>query len=292
MKNGIIYLQNNIKKIYTLKGGSEEIVFAIFNMIKNSRVRFRNNKPYLLKKIIVTALVVGIVVYFAVTMHWLSNLFMFLFVGLPIIVKISKQPSEGKSFFGKLANFYKTMYKQYVIDNLPTDVEVTENTITVTLHKAERIYFHTVDEKFTISKDDIAGILYDDQEDDILIMFQKANILATDSKTQRTIKKTSQTNSTICFCLNNNLDILNAIHGFNYPIERLSEIEDAEAETDDPELLVNKLLAQYKPKNDVIDAEATDISESESESKSETEAKPEVKPERKTENATIAIQEA
>ena len=223
-------------------------------MIKNSRVRFKNNKPYLAKKVLVTAFIISIILFFALKMHWITNLFLLLFTGIPLMIKISKQPAEGKGFFGKLANFYKNMYKSYVIDTLPVDVEVLEDKISLTLHRAEKIHFRVVDENFFISKNDIAGILFDEQSDDVLIMFQTAKIIAFNSETGDIVRQTKQHDSTVCFCLNGNTDIVNTLSEYRYPIEKFSEIEDAEQEERDPELLVNKLLAQYENTKKNIDS--------------------------------------
>ena len=120
--------------------------------IQNIRVRFKNNKPYLYKKIAVTAFLVAVVAYFGINMHWLTNLLLILFVGLPLAIKVAKQPAEGKGFFGKLTNFYKNMYKNYVIDVLPIETEVQEDKVIVTLHNAEIMKFVTVDEIYEINK--------------------------------------------------------------------------------------------------------------------------------------------
>lgn len=151
---------------------------------------------------------------------------------------------------GKLVNFYKTLYKDYVIDKLPIDVSISEKNITLTLHNAEKMRFQTVDETFVISPDNVAGILYDDLENDILIMFQEADIDIRSIKTQKNIRKTKQFNSAICFGLNEQTSLVDEFKKYNYPIEYLSEIENAEQEEYDPELLVNKLLRQTSPNNE------------------------------------------
>lgn len=210
--------------------------------LENARVRFKNNKPYLAKKIAVTVFIIAIVAFFAIKMHWITNLLLFLFTGLPLMIKISKQPAEGKGFFGKVINYYKNLYKYYLIDVLPVEIEVSNNEIQLNLLRAEQVHFQTVDEKYLIKKDDIAGILYDDIEDDLLIMFQKAEIEVINSETKKNIRKTRQHNSTICTSIKNYDEMFDLIKKLEYPIEKLSEIVDAEQETEDPELLVHKLF--------------------------------------------------
>lgn len=250
-----------------MKGGWRENFSPQKNMIENSRVRFKNNKPYLVKKVLVTLFVIGIILYFAINMHWITNLFLILFTGIPLAIKISKQPSEGKGFFGKLVNFYKNMYKSYIIDTLPIEVEVLRDKISITLQRAEKIHFRVVDENFVINTDDVAGILFDDQSDDILIMFQKAKIIAFNSETGSIVRQTKQHDSTIYFSLNGNEDIVKTFTEYGYPIEKLSEIEDAEQEERDPELLVNKLLAQYENSQKTIsDANDSDTNNEKTES--------------------------
>jgi hypothetical protein len=243
-------------------------------MIDNSRVRFKNNKPYLIKKIFVTVFVIAIVLYFAINMHWITNFFLLMFTGIPLLIKISKQPSEGKGFFGKLVNFYKNMYKNYIIDILPVNAEISENKVSLSLQKAEYINFHLVDESFMIEKDDVAGVLFDEEGDDVLIMFQTAQIVAFDSNTGNIVRKTKQHNSTICFSLNGNTKIVEDFTKFGYPIEKLSEIEDAEQEERDPELLVNKLFAQYEEaKKATADATEKTTSADDMETKNKQEVK-------------------
>lgn len=211
--------------------------------IENVRVRFKNNKPYLAKKIGVTAFLVAIVAYFGINMHWLTNLLLILFVGLPLAIKVAKQPAEGKGFFGKITNFYKNMYKNYIIDVLPIETNVEEEKITISLHNAEIMRFATVDEVYEIAKNDVAGILFDDIGNDILVMFQKADITVNNTKTGKKVRKTKQHDSTICFGVSDNISLVEDMKKFGYPIETLSEIEDAEPEERDPELLVNKMIA-------------------------------------------------
>ena len=203
---------------------------------KNSRVRFRNNKPYLTKKIVLTCVVVGLFLYFILTLPWITSLILFLFSGLPIIFKIRKQPSEGKGFFGKVKNFYKNLYKNYVIDEIPVGVKIDEEKLHIALYKAELIKDIPVTEIYTIKKDKIAGILFDDIDNDILIMFEEAYISAIDEKTEKEIRNVTQMNATICFNVEEDTSIVDKMKELGYVVEKLTEIEDAEEETEDPEL--------------------------------------------------------
>ena len=201
---------------------------------KNSRVRFRNNKPFLFKKIAVTVLVLGALVYFFIGLPLAVSIILFLFIGIPIMVKVRKQPSEGKGFFGKVKNYYKNLYKDYIIDFLPISVDIDEDKINIVLEKAEFFRGATVDEHFTIKKDKIAGILYDDIENDLLIMFETADIVARSKGVNK--RHIIQQNGNVCFNIADNISILDILSENNYTVEKLSEIEDEEEETEDPEL--------------------------------------------------------
>ena len=240
-------------RVHSLKGGKQEMTSCKYKTIQNSRVRFKNNKPYLAKKIVVTALFFALISYFVINMHWITNLILLLFLGLPLAVKVAKQPAEGKGFFGKIANFYKNMYKNYLIDVLPIEYEVTEEKFTIKLHNAETMKFKTVDETYEIAKNDVAGILFDDASNDILVMFQKADIAVTNTKTGAKVRNTKQHDATVCFGIEDNLSIVEDFKKFGYPIETLSEIEDAEPEERDPELLVNKMLATIEDEKKASD---------------------------------------
>ena len=207
---------------------------------KNSRVRFRNNKPYLAKKIVLTCVVVGLFLYFILTLPWITSLILFLFSGLPIIFKIRKQPSEGKGFFGKVKNFYKNLYKNYVIDEIPVSVKMDEDKMHIALHKAELIRNIPVTEIFTIKKDKIAGILFDDFDNDLLIMFEEAFVSAVDEKTENEVRSLTQMNATICFNIGEDLSIIDKMKDLGYVVEKLTEIEDAVEETEDPELVAKE----------------------------------------------------
>ena len=229
----------------------------------NTTVRFRNNKPYLLKKTIITLSVIGFLVYMFLSVNWLTFLILFLFVGLPIVFKIRKQPSEGKGFFGKVKNFYKNMYKDYVIDKLPLDFNCTENEITISLHRAELIKNKPSHETFTIKKDDIAGIMFDDTDNDFLIMFQDASVLVSDEETMKQLRTIHQQNSTICFRTETPEECLDLLSKCGYQLEKLSEIEDEEEETEDPELVANQ-------KNESVNNDETSIIDNLKETKTET----------------------
>ena len=207
---------------------------------KNTNVRFRNNKPYLLKKTIITITVLGFFTYLCVSLDWLTFLILFLFIGLPIIFKIRKQPSEGKGFFGKVKNFYKNMYKNYVIDSVPMDFTCNEDEILIVLHKAEIIKGKTAVETFAIKKNSIAGIMFDDTDQDILIMFQEAKVNVLDEETKNELRNITQQDSTICFSVKENPNIVDELKEKGYEIEFLSEIEDEEEETEDPELVAKQ----------------------------------------------------
>lgn len=203
----------------------------VFDSVK---VRFRNNKPFLFKKIFITAFFLGLFIYFVTNLPLIVSVIIFLCVGLPMFFKIRKQPTEGRGFFGKVKSYYKNLYKDYVIDYLPFNIDVNADEINIVLRKAEIIKRKTVDEYFNIKKNDIAGILYDDIDNDILIMFQKSEVIA---KCNETIKRKSiQTNATICFHIVDE-KIVELFLSNNYEIERLSEIHDEEEETEDPELV-------------------------------------------------------
>ena len=236
--------------------------------IHNSRVRFKNNKPYLAKKLVVTGLFVALIAYFVINMHWLTNIILLLFVGLPLAIKVAKQPAEGKGFFGKIANFYKNMYKNYVIDVLPIETVVAEENIDITLHNAESMKFKTVDEIYHIAKNDVAGILFDDTSMDLLVMFQKADIDVVDTKSGKKVRKTKQHDATVCFSIKDNASIVDVLKEYKYPIETLSEIEDAEQEERDPELLVNKMLATIEDAKKATD-ELTTINKKDDNEKEE-----------------------
>ena len=224
----------------------------------STKVRFKTNKPFLAKKIFTTLLIIGIIAYVISGMHIISIISLALCVGIPLAVKIGKQPAEGKGFFGKVANFYKTMYRQYVIDYLPTDIKVNDTETTIALHKAEKISFKLSDEIYTIKKDRIAGVLFDDISNDLLIMFQDADIDIFDSSTKKNTRHTKQFDSTICVSIENNCDIPKIMKDFNYPIEKLSEIDDGEQETEDPELLVNKYIKPLVEQKKKMDEEGID----------------------------------
>lgn len=209
--------------------------------LNSSLVRFRNNKPYLLKKTLITILVLGFFVYMFISLNWLTFLILFLFVGLPIIFKIRKQPSEGKGFLGKVKNFYKNMYKDYVIDEIPLDFNCNENEITITLHRAELVKNKPACEIFTIKKDAIAGIMFDDTDCDFLILFQDADVVVCDENTMKQLRTVHQQNSTVCFRVDEFDKYLELFSKYKYQVEKLSEIEDEEEETEDPELMEKQI---------------------------------------------------
>lgn len=201
---------------------------------ESSRVRFRNNKPYLLKKVLITLLVIGISIYCILSLHWLVTVMLFCFTGIPLILKIRKQPTEGKGFFGKVKNYYKNMYKDYVIDFLPMELYIEDETVDIKLEKAEYFQKTTVDEYFHIQKSDIAGILYDDIDKDILIVFEKAKVTA---KAGDVIKREiMQSNGGICFSILEHPEVVDILKDKQYDVEYLSEIQNEQEETEDPEL--------------------------------------------------------
>lgn len=228
---------------------------------KNTTVRFRNNKPYLLKKVLVTIAVLGFFTYMFISLNWLTSLILFLFIGLPIIFKIRKQPSEGKGFFGKVKNFYKNMYKDYVIDTVPIDFTCNEDEITLDLHRAEIVKSKPALETFNIKKSNIAGIMFDDTDEDILIMFQEANISIFDENTKKELRTVIQQDSTVCFSIKENPDIINVLKDNGYEIELLSEIENEEEETEDPELVAKQSesdpVNENIGKNEIISDDST-----------------------------------
>lgn len=220
---------------------------------KNTVVRFRNNKPYLLKKTLITVAVLGFFVYMFISLNWLTSLILFLFIGLPIIFKIRKQPSEGKGFFGKVKNFYKNMYKDYVIDTIPVDFTCNKDEMIVVLHRAEIIKGKTAVETFNIKKDKIAGIMLDDTDEDILIMFQEADVNVLDESTQKELRTVIQQDSTICFSIKENPTIVDMLKENGYEIELLSEIEDEEEETEDPELVAKQNENENTNENEIAE---------------------------------------
>ena len=234
---------------------------------KNTIVRFRNNKPYLLKKTLITVAVLGFFVYMFVSLNWLTSLILFLFIGLPIIFKIRKQPSEGKGFFGKVKNFYKNMYKDYVIDTIPVDFTCNEDEMIVVLHKAEIVKGKTAIETFNIKKDKIAGIMLDDTDEDILIMFQEADVNVSDESTQKELRTVIQQDSTICFSIKENPTIVDMLKENGYEIELLSEIEDEEEETEDPELVSKQNESENNAENinenEIIEDNESDTNQNE-----------------------------
>lgn len=220
---------------------------------KNTVVRFRNNKPYLLKKTLITVAVLGFFVYMFISLNWLTSLILFLFIGLPIIFKIRKQPSEGKGFFGKVKNFYKNMYKDYVIDTIPVDFTCNKDEMIVVLHRAEIVKGKTAVETFNIKKDKIAGIMLDDTDEDILIMFQEADVNVLDESTQKELRTVIQQDSTICFSIKENPTIVDMLKENGYEIELLSEIEDEEEETEDPELVAKQNENENTNENEIAE---------------------------------------
>lgn len=203
---------------------------------KNSRVRFRNNKPYLTKKVIMTIVVVGFCLYLLLTTHWLTSLILFLFMGLPFIFKIKKQPSEGKGVFGKFKNFYKNLYKNYIIDELPISIDYDDEKITICLHRAEIIKKKIAMEQYTIKKDKIAGIMYDDTDKDVLIMFEEAEVNVFEEETTALLRTVIQNNASVCFSVKENETLIDVLKENGYEIDILSEIENEPEETEDPEL--------------------------------------------------------
>lgn len=230
----------------------------------NSLVRFKNNKPYLLKKILVTILVIAFIIYSYAQLDPAFAIMFTLIVGTSLFFKIRKQEAEGKGFFGKFKNFYKNLYRQFIIDVLPIDVKIDTEQLSVTLHRAEIIKRCTVNEKFVIKKDKIANILYDDVDEDILIMFEEALVTAKDVKSDKVVRKLFQFNSTICFRISEDTSIVQQLIDLNYPIEKLSEIHDEEEETEDPELVEQKTKQESESdinaSTDVITENKTDIS--------------------------------
>jgi hypothetical protein len=214
------------------------IVLLFFIMYyNNSLVRFKNNKPYLFKKIFVTLAVAAFTIYSYAQLDPAFAIIFTLIVGTSLVFKIRKQPTEGKGFSGKVRTFYKNLYRHFIVDVLPVNIKIDNDQIVLVLQKAEIIKRHVVDEKFVIKKDKIANILYDDVDEDILIMFEEALITAKDVKTDKVIRKLFQFNSTICFRIAEDTSIVQQLTNFNYSVEKLSEIEDEPEETEDPELV-------------------------------------------------------
>ena len=230
--------------------------------LNNTIVRFRNNKPYLLKKTIITLTIIGLFTYMIISLNWLTCLILFLFVGLPIIFKVRKQPSEGKGFFGKVKNFYKNMYKDYVIDEIPIDVHCDVDKITINLHKAEFIKNVAALETFEIQKDNIAGILFDDTDNDFLIMFQEARVTVLNEDTSDVLRTVNQLNSTICFRVDDPEAYLNIFNDCGFVVEKLSEIQDEEEETEDPELVAQQNEIQIEATDNEAMKSDNDITES------------------------------
>ena len=204
---------------------------------KNSLVRFKNNKPFVLKKTLVTLAIIAFIIYSYAQLNLIFAIVFTAIIGLTLVIKIRKQPTEGKGVFGKLKTFYKNLYRQFIVDVLPIDVKITTEQLSITLNRAEIIKRHIVNEKFVIKKDKIAGILYDDTDEDLLILFEEASITAKDIDTDKVIRQLFQFNSAICFRIKDDTSIVQNLINEDYPVEKLSEIQDEEEETEDPELL-------------------------------------------------------
>ena len=207
--------------------------------IDNTRVRFHNNKPYMAKKIILTTVVTLLLFYFYISLPLVAAIAITIFSLIWMLVKINKTPADGGKFSDKVKYFIKNNNQGYLIDTLPVKIKIKEDRLLVRVVRAERFTFDTVDECFSIKKDKIAGILYDDIDEELLIVFQDATITARTSDGNKVKRTATQSNGSLCFGIKNSLEILDNLYGFNYPVEILSEISDEDEETEDPEL-VNK----------------------------------------------------
>ena len=230
---------------------------------KNTTVRFKTNKPYLLKKVFMTTLTLGALTLFFAKLPFITAMIFFLLIIVPIVVKISKQQSEGRGIIGKFINYYKNLYKEHKIDKTPITVNVTEDEIKVDLIRCELIKNKPVSACYSIQKKEIAGMLYDDVDNDIVIMFTSADIDIhfSDDGSRVNKKNVKYYDTSIAFNINEHLSLIDDLKSYEYPIEYLSEIDDSDVETEDPELAETQENKIHKENVDTADI--TDTTETE-----------------------------
>ena len=172
----------------------------MFNFVATTR--FKTSKPYLLKKIIITAVVLALFVYLIATRGIVEIIVLSISLFLMSALGGRKRNDEG--FFKGIFSSYKNMFKKYVVDDIPVVFDADDEKIEFTLFKAELFGNKIINEKYFIAKNDVGGVLCFDEDNSIIITFNKANVfLASENKKYN--KNIQQQKSSVMFYLTKEL---------------------------------------------------------------------------------------
>ena len=162
--------------------------------------RFKTNKPYLLKKAIITIAILSLFIYLVITRGIVELISLSLSLALLFVRKGNKNKNKDEGFVKGIITSYKNMFKKYVIDHVPVVVDVDNEKIELTLFKAELFGKKIINEKYLILKQDVKGVLCFNEDNSLIINFDKANINleSENSKYKRSVK---QQKSSVMFYL-------------------------------------------------------------------------------------------
>ena len=129
------------------------------NLNFNCETIFKTNRPFLLKKTLITLFVLAFIFYLIVT----DGIIEIIMVSLSFIIyffRIGKSLKAKGKFPKNVLTWYRDLYKKNKWDILPVSFWCDDSEIKITLSNAELIKGKPVTEEFTIKKENINVVNY------------------------------------------------------------------------------------------------------------------------------------
>ena len=190
----------------------------------NCETIFRTNKPFVLKKTLVTLLVLGLVFYLLLT-NGFAELLIVAFSFFIYFFRIGKKIKAKGKFPKNLIAWYKDLYKKNKWDILPVAFSCDDSNVNIVLSKAEFINRKPATEKFSVKKENLTSITFYSEDLSFRFNFKTADIFINDNPTPKT-----QTDSCVIIYPDENTgkEISYLLKNHGYTVTLCPEIEEKE----------------------------------------------------------------
>lgn len=205
------------------------------NLNFNCEAIFKTNRPFLLKKTLITLFVLAFIFYLIIT----DGIIEIIVVSLSFIVyffRIGKSLKAKGKFPKNVLAWYRDLYKKNKWDILPVSFWCDNSEIRITLSNAELIKGKPVTEEFTVKKENINAINYYVVDNSFNFDFIRSDITLSNGKS------ITQNNSCVIIypCESVSQEILAYLKENNYDVIQISNESECQDKNENENKIINE----------------------------------------------------